>query len=112
MTSEEKTYGLICHLSSLSGFVTGVGFVVGPLIAWLVLKDKSEFADYHGKEALNFQLSMLIYSIISILLAFVLIGFLFLLILSIMYIVFPIIAAVKANNGEEYRYPLTIRFIR
>lgn len=112
LTEQDKTYGMICHLSILSGYITGFGFIVGPLVAWLLLKDKSEFADYNGKEALNFQLSMLIYSLISILLVLVVIGILFLIVLGILNIVFPIIAAVEANQGKTYRYPLTIRFVR
>lgn len=100
------------HLSSLSGYI-GVPFgsIVGPLVIWLIKKDQSAFIDENGKDALNFHLSMLLYLIISIPLMFVLVGFISLLAIPILEIVFSIIAAVKASEGQWFRYPLTIRMI-
>ena len=65
----------------------------------------------HGREAVNFQISMLIYAIISAFLFYLCIGFVLLPLVGILDIIFLIIAAIKANNGEHYRYPITIRFI-
>ena len=60
MREEEKTWGMLCHLLALTGLVIPIGVIVGPLIMWLVKKDESEFVDYHGKESLNFQITMMI----------------------------------------------------
>lgn len=109
---EERTWAMLCHLSALSGYITGIGWLVGPLIVWLIKKDQYPLVDENGKEALNFQISMLIYSIVAFLLVFVIIGIPLLIAIAIFDIVAPIIAGVKVNNGEQYRYPLTIRFLK
>lgn len=118
---QARNWGMLCHLSALLGFIrfpgTGIlpipfGHILGPLVVWLLTKNRHPFADDQGKEALNFQLSMTIYALASSILVFVLIGALLLIILVVMDMVFLIIAAVKAGNGETYRYPLTLRFIR
>jgi uncharacterized Tic20 family protein len=103
---------MACHLSALAGFVVpGLGHVLGPLIVWLVKRGDSSEIDAHGKEALNFQISMLIYNIVAGVLCLVLIGFVLLAVLHILNVVFVILAAVKANEGQMYRYPLTLRLI-
>lgn len=108
---EERTWGMLCHLSALSAFVTGIGAILGPLIVWLIKKDQSAFVDAQGKESVNFQLSCLLYFIISGLLVLVLIGIPLLIALSVFWLVEVIIASVAANNGTYHRYPLCIRFI-
>lgn len=110
---DERMWGMLCHLTALLGFV-GVPFgnIVGPLVVWLVKRNESGFVDDQGKEALNFQISMIIYGIVAALLMIVLIGFVLLIALVIADIVLVIVAAIKANNGEPYRYPLTIRLIK
>lgn len=112
LVKEEKLWGMFAHLSSLAGFFTGIGFIVGPLIVWLVKKDESAFVDAEGKESLNFQISMLIYYIVAGLLSLVLIGLILIPILAVYQLVIAIIAAVKAKDGQHFRYPLTIRFIK
>ena len=102
---EERSLGLACHLLALAG-------LVGPLIMWLVKKDESAFVDDQGKEALNFNITISIAGFIAFLLMFVVIGGLLLPIIGIFWLVMTIIAAVKANGGERYRYPLTIRLIK
>ena len=102
---------MLCHLSALSAFVTGIGAILGPLIVWLIKKDQSAFVDAQGKESVNFQLSCLLYFIISGLLVLVLIGIPLLIAVSIFWLVEVIIASVAANNGTYHRYPLCIRFI-
>lgn len=102
-----------CHLLALVGLLgNGVGFLLGPLILWLVKKDDHPFIDEQGKEAINFQLTMFIAMIISAILLLVLIGFFLMFIVGILMVVFPIIGGIKANNGEHYRYPMTIRFLK
>jgi uncharacterized protein len=110
--ADARNWAMGCHLSALAGLIVPLGNIIGPLVCWLVKRDQSPLVDRNGKEALNFQLSMTIYSIISALLIFVLIGIPLLFVVAILDVVFAIIAAVKTSNGEEYRYPLTIRFFR
>src|SRR5262245_55596503 len=101
-----RTWCVICHLSALAGFVIpGFGHILGPLIVWLIKRGDSSEIDAHGKESLNFQISMLIYFIIAGILCLLLIGFLLLAILHILNVVFVIIASVKASEGQFYRYP-------
>lgn len=100
-----RTMGMACHLLGLVGFL-------GPLIIWLVKRNDHPFVDDQGKEALNFQLSILIYSVVSMFLIFVFIGIPLIIALPIFNLVMVIVAAVAANNGQAYRYPLCIRMIR
>lgn len=103
-TADDRTMGVLCHVLSLfTGFL-------GPLIVWLIKRDQSPFVDHHGKQALNFCISMLIYWMIAFISLFVLIGFILLPVLFVWGIVMPIVAAASANRGELYRYPLTIPF--
>ncbi|WP_420146903.1 DUF4870 domain-containing protein [Spirosoma sp.] len=110
--SDARMWAMLAHLSALSGLVTGIGSLVAPIIIWQIQKDKSAFVDYHGKEAVNFQITMAIAFAISFLLMFIIIGVFLISIVGIVWLIFTIIAAIKANNGEYYRYPLTIRFIK
>jgi uncharacterized Tic20 family protein len=91
--------------------VPAFGHILGPLIVWLVKRADSPEIDQHGKEALNFQISMLIYNIVAGILCLILIGFVLLAILHVLNVVFVIIAALRASEGQLYRYPLTIRLI-
>jgi uncharacterized Tic20 family protein len=107
-----RTWCVACHLSALAGFVIpGAGHILGPLIVWLIKRGESAEIDAHGKEALNFQISMLIYNVVAGILCLVLIGFVLLAVLHILNVVFVIIASLKASEGEMYRYPLVIRLL-
>ncbi len=111
-TGEARTWAMLCHLSALVGLLgNGIGFVLGPLFVWLLKRKEHPFVDEQGKESINFQITMFIAFIIAALLMFVFIGFLILPALIIVNIVLPIIGAIKANNGEHYRYPFSIRFL-
>ncbi len=88
------------------------GHIAGPLVLWLIKKDQNPLLDAHGKAALNFQISWLIYAIISGILIVVLIGIVLLPLVLLINLVLTIVGAVKASNGELYRYPLTIRFLQ
>lgn len=109
---DERMWGMLTHLSALSGLIVPPGIILGPLIIWLIKRDQSYYVNQQGKEALNFNISYTIYFLISGILIFVLIGILLSIAVGVMWIIFTIIAAVKANNGEAYYYPLTIRFIK
>jgi hypothetical protein len=110
-----RMWAMFCHLSGLAGFVVPVilSGIIAPLIIWQIKKDDHPFIDEHGKEALNFQISIGIYAVVSLLLIPVFcIGAFLLTAVGIFNLVFLLIAAIKANNGFHYRYPLTIRFIK
>ncbi|MCC6699267.1 MAG: DUF4870 domain-containing protein [Candidatus Hydrogenedentes bacterium] len=109
---EELTWAMFCHLAALAMFV-GIPFgnIIGPLVVWLVKKDQYAFVNDQGKEALNFQISVTIYGIIAAVLCLVLIGFLLLPILLLFQLIYTIIGGIKANQGEYFRYPFTIRFL-
>ncbi|MEM7725357.1 MAG: DUF4870 domain-containing protein [Cyanobacteria bacterium P01_A01_bin.45] len=109
---QEKTWGGLCHFSTFSGYIVPFGTILGPLVIWLIYKDKSEYINAQGKEALNFQITIFIAAVVSGILIFILIGFLLLPIIGIAHIVLSIMAGVKAMNGEMYKYPLTIRFLK
>ena len=108
-----RTWTVFCHASALIGFfIPGVGHILGPLLVWLIKRADSPEIDEHGKEAVNFQISMLIYSLIAAVLCLVLIGFALLAILHVLNVVFVIIASLRASEGQMYRYPFSIRLIK
>jgi uncharacterized Tic20 family protein len=114
--SDTTTWAMGAHLSALAALLFGLPFM-GPLIIYLVKKD-NPFVRRHAAEALNFNLSITIYTIglaiVTFILVFVFIGFLLIplfVVLLIVWFVFVIIASVAASRGEEYHYPLTIRFV-
>lgn len=109
---DARLWGMLCHLSALSAYFTGIGGIVGPLAIWLIKKNDHPFVDDQGKESVNFQISMLIYHLVAGAAFLCLIGLPLLICLVIANIVLVVMASIKANQGIRYRYPLTIRFIR
>lgn len=108
-----RQWAMICHLSALIGLLgNGVGFLIAPLVVWLIKKNEHPFIDEQGKEALNFQITMFLAVLVSIPLCFVGIGIILLPVIGVLMFVFPIIAGIKANDGKSYRYPMTIRFVK
>jgi uncharacterized protein len=111
LTPDERTWGGAAHWSALiAGLVGGLSFL-GPLIVMLVKGNDSPWIRRQSVESLNFQLSILIYAIVSAVLILVLVGLILLAVVGIFWLVFTIIGSVKAANGEDYRYPLTIRMV-
>ncbi|MFT3872304.1 MAG: DUF4870 domain-containing protein [Nocardioides sp.] len=107
---DERTWGAAAHWSALLAMLVGLSFL-GPLIVMVTQGTKSAWVRRQAVESLNFQLSMLIYGIVSVVLVLVVIGIVLLLVVAALAIILPIIASVKASNGEDYRYPLTIRLV-
>lgn len=112
VTEDERTLALFCHLL---GIFTGF---IGPLVLWLVKKDQSAFLDHHGREALNFQLTMLLVMLclgsVTFVLLFVFVGVLLIpviILVQVLAIVAEILAAIAAQKGEWHRYPFCIRLI-
>ena len=113
VSKDARMWAMFCHLAGLAWFILPViGNVIGPLIIWQIKKDDFAFVDSQGKEAVNFQISMLIYGVGAGLLCFACVGFFLLPAVIVVDLIFLLIAAVKANNGKAYRYPLCIRFIK
>ena len=108
---QERLWGMLAHLLSFVAAYLFLGFVA-PLIVLLIFGQRSPFVRANAVESLNFNLTWLLYGIIGVILALLLIGIVILIVLGIAYLVLVIIASVKANNGEVYRYPATIRFVR
>ena len=106
VSKDATNMAMLCHLLAI--FTS----FIGPLIIWLVKKDDDPFIDDNGKEALNFQITVLLATIVAGLLCFGCIGFVLLPIVWITNLVFCVIASVKASNGQAYRYPLAIRFVK
>ncbi|MDZ4783935.1 MAG: DUF4870 domain-containing protein [Planctomycetia bacterium] len=102
---------MFCHLSSLAGYVVPFGNLLGPLVVWLVSREKHPFIDDQGKESLNFQITLTLLLLISGILVCVGIGIVLLIVAAVYGFVMPIVAAVKSNKGELYRYPATLRLI-
>jgi uncharacterized Tic20 family protein len=111
LSQDEKTWGMIAHLATLSGLIIPFGTLLGPLIVWLIKKDTMPFASAHAKEALNFNITVFLAFVVSGILTVILIGFLMMFAVFIAWIVLSIMAALKANGGEEYRYPFTLRLV-
>ena len=107
ISSESRVWAVAAHLLPLASL-----YILGALFVWLIKRDEDAYVEGHAREALNFQLSILIYGIISTILTIVLVGIVLLVIVLIFSFVSSIVAAVKAAGGEEYRYPLTIRFVK
>jgi uncharacterized protein len=112
LTETERNWSMLCHLSAFAGFFFPFGGIIGPLICWLTRKDESDWVNINGRNALNFQLSILLYMVLAIPLCFIIIGFPIIAVLSVLKVVCIIIASVKAPKGELFRYPLSIPFIQ
>lgn len=103
---------VLTHLSQLLTYVTGFGGLLVPLVIWLTSKDSVAGMDEHGKAIVNFQLSMLLFTILSIPAILLLgLGILSLICIGIIAFILPIVNAVKASNGESPSYFMTIRFL-
>ena len=109
--NEERTWAGAAHWSALAAALIGGLSFLGPLFVLLIQGNKSPFVRRHAVESLNFQLSLLIYAIVSAILILVLVGIFLLIAVGLMWLIFPIIGTIKASNGEDYRYPLCIRMV-
>jgi len=109
----EQTYAILAHASAAAGMIgVPLGFLVGPLIIYLVYGKVSAFVEANARESVNFQISLMIYMAISAVLMFVLVGFILAVAVTIFGVVQVVIASMKARDGYLYQYPLCIRFIK
>ena len=118
-SNQARMWNMWCHLSALAGFVIPFGNVLGPLLVWQIKKNEFPSVVEHGKAALNFQLTVLIVllpiTVLMLLLIAFCIGFLLIPVGGILWLaglVFAVIAGIKANNGEAYRYPWSLTLIK
>jgi uncharacterized Tic20 family protein len=112
VSSEDRNWATIAHLSALVGFVIPFGNILGPLVVWLVKKEQSAHVAEAAREALNFNITVGIGALISLCLMLVFIGFLLMAVLAVVWLVLVILAAVKSSNGTMYRYPFNLRLIK
>lgn len=110
--SDSKQWGMLAHIGTFVGAILPFGNIIVPIVLMSMYKEKSEFVVTHAKESLNFQISLLLYYFIAGMSIFVLIGIVLLPLVFVFSIIYTIIAGLKANEGEDFKYPLTIRFIK
>ena len=111
-SKDERTWAMLCHFSAFAGLIFPFGNFLAPLIIWLIKKEELPFVEDQGKEVLNFQISMTIYLLISGMLCIILIGIPIIIGLVIYCFIITIIAAISANDGKSYRYPINLRLIK
>ena len=107
-----RNTAVAAHLSTLAGLVVPFGSVIGPLAVWLTRGDRDPFIDEAGREALNFGISITVYGAVVLIAALMLVGIPLLIAGVIAWVVLASLAAVKASQGQSYRYPLTMRLVR
>jgi hypothetical protein len=119
LASQARTWNMLCHLSALAGFIIPFGNMLGPLLVWQIKKNEIPSVNVHGKAALNFQITVFIAALVAFVLgiplSFVCIGVLFFIVAGAIVLaglVFAIIAGIKANNGEDYKYPWSLELIK
>lgn len=103
---------MFCHLSAFAGYFFPFGGIIGPIICWISRKDESAWVDANGKASLNFQISMLLYTVLVIPLCFILVGIPILIGLAVLETVCIIVASIRAAKGEVFKYPISIPFIQ
>jgi uncharacterized Tic20 family protein len=117
--SQARTWNMLCHLSALAGFVFPFGNILGPLLVWQIKKNEFPSVNAHGKAALNFQITLTIVVFVGMfaaaILSFIHIGFLLfplVMLLGLAGLILAIIAGIKANNGEDYKYPYSFELVK
>jgi len=109
---QTRQWAMFLHLSLLAGFIIPILGLVTPIVIWQLKKTELPDLDVHGKIVMNWLISLIFYAVISALLILVLIGIPLLFALGILCIIFPVIGGIKANNGEVWKYPLSIEFLK
>jgi uncharacterized Tic20 family protein len=111
-TQDERTWGMAAHLAALAGFIVPFGNIIGPLVVWLLRREHSAFVAAHAKEAMNFNITVALGALLCAVLLQLSIGVLLGAALVIFWLIMTIVAALKANEGERYRYPFTLRLVK
>jgi len=110
---------MLCHLSALAGFIIPFGNMLGPLLVWQIKKNEIPSVNVHGKAALNFQITVTLAAfigvVVAVILSFFCVGFLLIplvVLIGLAGLVFAVIAGIKANNGEDYKYPYSLELVK
>jgi uncharacterized Tic20 family protein len=111
-TQDERTWGMLAHLAAFAGFIVPFGNLIGPLLVWLLKRDQLPFVADQGREALNFNISVLIAAVVCGVLVYVFIGILLGVALFIAWLALTIVAGIKASEGTRYRYPFALRLVK
>ncbi|MGD9079714.1 MAG: DUF4870 domain-containing protein [Desulfobacterales bacterium] len=109
---EERQWAMFAHIGTFSSMFVPLGNIIAPIVIWQMKKHESEFVVEQAKESLNFQITLFIYALISFLLVFIIIGFFLIFALVIFGLIMVIIGGIKANDGEDFRYPMTLRLLK
>ena len=107
-----RNTAVAAHLSTFAGLVIPFGSVIGPLAVWLTRRHRDPFVDQAGREALNFGITIAVYGSVLLVAALMLVGIPLLVVGVVAWVVLASLAAVKASQGQPYRYPLTMRLVR
>ena len=117
--SQARTWNMLCHLSALAGYLIPFGTVIGPLLVWQIKKNEFPSVDVHGKASLNFQITVTIAvaggAVVALVLSLICVGYLLfpvVMLVGLAGVVFAIIAGIKANNGEDYKYPFSLELVK
>ena len=111
VSSEDRMWGALAHLSAFAIYFTGIGHIVGPMIIWLWKRDTNPFVASEAREAMNFNISVSLYAVIAGVLCVVLIGFPLLIALHTFQVICIIVGALRASDGLPFRYPLNLRLV-
>ncbi|QDU69018.1 DUF4870 domain-containing protein [Engelhardtia mirabilis] len=117
LTSEQRTLSCLAHLSTFAGGIVPFGNVIAPLVIWLVQRDESPFVAEHARQALNFQITMMVLGFVSLAVVVATLGLAVfvvapvLIVVTMLGLVFTVIAAVRGYEGREYRYPLSLAWV-
>jgi len=111
-SADEKQWALFAHLAAFAGFIIPFGSIIGPLVVWQIKKNEMPFVDDQGKEALNFQITAAIAIMVCFVLIFAVIGIFLIPAVLLADLIFVIMGAIAANNGQAYRYPISLRLIK
>lgn len=111
VSSDDRNWGVLTHAAAFAGFAVPFGNILGPLLVWLIKKDESWFVDANGKQALNFQITWTIFLTIALFTVIVGLGLILLPLVVLAWLIFVVIAMIRASEGEVYEYPLTIDLI-
>lgn len=109
---DTRMWAMFLHLSFFAGYAVPIFGLLAPVVIWQVKKDELPLIDRHGKNMVNWLISLVIYTIVGVLLCFIVIGVPFLILLGVLSVVFPIVAGIKANNGKVWKYPMSIQFLK
>lgn len=112
LSETERNWAMLCHLSAFAGFFFPFGGILGPLICWLSRKDDSEWVNVNGRNSLNFELSILLYTVLALPLCLIILGIPIIGVLWLIKIISITVASIKASKGQLFKYPLLIPFIQ